>query len=71
MPSKVRTLGEYLGELEKSKKGKPEQVSEALGIYLELWKRAIGKGIVQPTDDVSDALSKIEEKGGLYTASED
>lgn len=71
MASKVRTLGEYLRELEKTKRGKPEQVSNALETYLDLWKRAIEKGIVQSTDGVSDALSKIEERGGLYRAAED
>lgn len=71
MVSKVRTLGEYLRELEKTKKGKPEQVAEALEIYLDLWKRAMVKGIVKPTDEVGTALSKIEENGGLYRAAED
>lgn len=69
--AKVKTLGEYLRELKKTKKGKPEQVAEALEIYLDLWKKAIGRGVVQPTDEVVTALSKIEENGGLYKAAGD
>jgi hypothetical protein len=69
--AKVKTLGEYLTELEKTRKGKPEQVSDALEVYLGLWRKAIGKGIVQPTDEVVDALSKVEESGGLYKAAGD
>jgi hypothetical protein len=68
--SKVRTLGEYLSELEETKKGKPGQVADALEIYLDLWKRALGKGVVKPSDEVAVALSKIEESGGLYKAAE-
>ncbi|MDV3293106.1 MAG: hypothetical protein LYZ70_02440 [Nitrososphaerales archaeon] len=71
MPAKAKTLGEYLRELEKAKKEKPEQVREALGIYLDLWQRAIKKGVVQHEDEVEVALSKIEQSGGLYKAAED
>ena len=71
MAAKVRTLGEYLKELEKTKKGKPEQVSDALEIYLGLWKKALEKGTVTLADEISDALSKVEQKGGLYKAAED
>ena len=71
MATKVKTLKDYLSELAKTKKGKPEQVSEALEIYLDLWKRAIARGIVQPSDEVAAALLKIEECGGLYRAAGD
>ncbi|MDV3277656.1 MAG: hypothetical protein LYZ69_04215 [Nitrososphaerales archaeon] len=71
MPARVRSLADYLHELEKTKKEKPEQVKEALEIYLDLWKRAIAKGIVLPADEIERALSKIEESGGLYKAAED
>lgn len=71
MAAKVRTLGEYLKELEKTRKGKPEQISDALEVYLGLWKKALEKGTVTLTDDISDALSKVEQKGGLYKAAED
>lgn len=71
MPARVRRLSEYLKELEKTKKDKPEQVKEALEIYLDLWKRAIEKGVVEPADEIEKALSKVEESGGLYKAGED
>lgn len=70
MPARVRSLSEYLDELQKTKKDKPEQVKEALEIYLDLWRRAIDKGIVKPGDEIERALSKIEESGGLYKAAE-
>lgn len=71
MAAKVRTLGEYLKELEKTKEGKPAQVSEALDVYLELWKKAVEKGLVKPTDEMNEALSKVEQSGGLYRAAGD
>ena len=71
MAAKVRTLGEYLKELEKTKKGKPEQVSDALETYLDLWEKVVKKGVVKTTDEISDALSKVEESGGLYKAAGD
>jgi hypothetical protein len=69
--ARVRTLGEYLKELEKTKKGKPEQVSDALEVYVDLWRKAIEKGIVRVTDEISEALSKVEQSGGLYKAAGD
>jgi len=68
---KVRTLGEYLKELGKTRKGKPRQVSDALDIYLDLWNKAIEKGTVKLTDGVEEALAKVERSGGLYKAAED
>ncbi|MDG6901021.1 MAG: hypothetical protein JRM80_03575 [Nitrososphaerota archaeon] len=70
MAAKVRTLGEYLKELEKTKKGKPEQVSDALEVYLDLWRKAVERGIVKQSDEIEDALSKVEQSGGLYKAAE-
>ncbi|MGD0476969.1 MAG: hypothetical protein ABSB29_02245 [Nitrososphaerales archaeon] len=67
----LKDLTEYLEELEKNKDGKPEQVRDGIEIYLGLWRRAVEKGVVLPSDEVSDALAKIEEKGGLYKAAED
>jgi len=69
--ARVRTLGEYLKELEKAKKGKPEQVADALEVYLDLWEKAIKKGVVKVSDEISDALSKVEQSGGLYKAAGD
>ncbi|HUI86377.1 MAG TPA: hypothetical protein VLY21_04395 [Nitrososphaerales archaeon] len=66
MAAKPRTVQEYIEELDRSKKEKPDQVKEALEIYLDLWKSALKKGVVSPTDSISDALTKIEAKGGLY-----
>jgi hypothetical protein len=62
---------EYLKELNEAKKEKPNQIKEAIDIYIDLWKKTIEKGIVDPTDDIDTALSKIDEKGGLYQASEE
>jgi len=69
--ARVGSLRDYLKELEKTRKGKPEQVKEALEIYLDLWKRAIDKGVVSLDDEVESALSKIDEAGGLYKVAED
>jgi hypothetical protein len=69
--AKAKNLEEYLKELEKNKKDKPEQVRDALDIYLDLWKKAISKGIVAPGDQIEKALAKIDESGGLYKAAED
>lgn len=70
MAVKVRTVGEYLRELEKAKKDKPDQILDALEIYLELWKRALEKGTVKETDPIAEALAKVEQNGGLYKAAE-
>jgi hypothetical protein len=69
--AKVKNLGEYLKELEKTKKGKPDQVVDALEIYLDLWKKAVEKGVVKATDGMEEALSKVEQNGGLYKAASD
>jgi len=68
MAAKEKTLRGYLEELERNKKGKPDEVREALEIYLELWKKAIGNGVVGPSDEMSEALTKVERSGGLYQA---
>lgn len=70
VPARVSSLGEYLKELEKSKSGKPDQVKEGLEIYLDMWKRAVKKGVVSLDDGVEKALAKIDEAGGLYKAAE-
>lgn len=71
MAARVGTLGEYLKELEKTKKGKPGQVADALEVYLDLWEKAIKRGVVKQSDEISDALSKVEQSGGLYKAAGD
>jgi hypothetical protein len=71
LSAKVKNVGEYLRELERDKKEKPDQVKDALEIYIDLWRKTIEKGIVDPKDDISSALAKIDEKGGLYQAAED
>jgi len=68
MAAKAGSLQDYMKELERSKKGKPDQVREALEIYLDLWKRAIENGVVGPSDRVEEAMAKIEKSGGLYNA---
>ncbi len=61
-------VGEYLQGLKEAEKEKPQQIKEAIEIYIDLWKKTIEKGIVQPTDDIDTALSKIDKRGGLYAA---
>jgi hypothetical protein len=68
--TKAKNVGEYLAELEETKEDREEQVKEGLGIYVDLWKKAIENGVIRESDGVEDALEKIEEKGGLYKAAE-
>ena len=60
----------YLDRLKETKKGKPQQIREALDIYIELWEKAIKNGTVAEGDDIDVALSKIDEAGGLYQAAD-
>jgi hypothetical protein len=71
MPARVKSVQEYLDELERSKRDKPEQIREALEIYLGLWKKALSSGVVGSSDGIDVALAKIEESGGLYQATGD
>ncbi len=71
MTEGVKTVHDYLRELRESRKGKPNQVQEALDIYVDLWKKVIEKEIVAESDDIDLALSKIDKAGGLYKAAED
>ncbi len=68
MSVKVKSVEEYLNELGVLKKEKPAQIREALEIYIELWKKTVERGVVQPTDDIETALTKIDKQGGLYVA---
>ena len=71
MPGKPNMLVRgYLDQLKKTKKGKPQQIKEALDIYIELWEKVIEKGTVSEGDEIDGALSKIDEAGGLYQAAE-
>jgi hypothetical protein len=70
MPAKVSSVEEYLDALELTRQSRPDQVKEALEIYVGLWKSAIAKGVIDPTDDVETALAKLEKNGGLYKAAE-
>jgi len=62
---------DYIGELERTKNDRPQQVKEGLEIYVDLWRKAIHKGVVSENDTVNEALAKLEERGGLYKATED
>ncbi len=66
--TKAKDVRAYLEELEKSKEGRTEQVREGLEIYINLWRKAMERGVIAETDGVGDALSKIEGEGGLYMA---
>jgi hypothetical protein len=68
MTSRVKDVRTYIEELEKTKEGRPEQVREGLGIYIDLWEKAIERGVVAESDGIDVALAKIEKTGGLYTA---
>jgi len=61
----VRT---YLDELEHSKEGRSEQVSAGLEIYVDLWRKAIKRGVISGEDGVDVALAKLDKEGGLYAA---
>ena len=67
----AKKVEDYLEELEKNKNGKPDQVREGIEIYLGLWRKALDRGVVLPSDEISAALAKVEGKGGLYKAAED
>jgi hypothetical protein len=71
MKARARNVRDYIEELEQSKKDREEQVREGLEIYIGLWKKAIERGVVAPSDDVESALEKIEEKGGLCKVAEE
>ena len=71
MPEKLRLVSGYLKELRMTRREKPDQIKEALGIYIELWESVIRKGLVGPDDDIGEALKKIDASGGLYQAAQD
>jgi hypothetical protein len=71
MREKRKDVRRYLEELERNKEGRPDQVSEGIEIYIDLWKKAISKGIISPTDGIDVALAKLEVIGGLYKAAEE
>jgi hypothetical protein len=62
------TVGEYLRELQETRKEKPAQVKEALEIYIDLWENAIKNKTITRDEEIDDALVKLEAKGGLYQA---
>ncbi len=71
MNGKHKDVQRYLDELEKNKEGRPDQVRDGIDIYIDLWKKAIAKGIVSPSDEIDQALAKLESIGGLYRAAEE
>lgn len=71
MAARVRTLEEYLNEFESKKEEKPEQVKDGIEIYVDLWRKAMEKGVVEPTDGLDSALEKVDRLGGLYRAAEE
>lgn len=64
-------MKEYLEELERTKGDRTEQVKEGLEMYIDLWRRALERGVVVEGDRVDEALAKIDSAGGLYKAAED
>jgi hypothetical protein len=71
LTARVRNVRSYLEELEKTKEDRTEQVKEGLEMYIDLWKKAIERGVVVESDEVDNALVKIEKAGGLYKAAGD
>jgi hypothetical protein len=71
LPEKSRVVSGYLEELRQTKKEKPDQIREALEIYIRLWESVIEKGLIRPEDTIDEALKKIDANGGLYHAAED
>lgn len=68
MKPRAKDVRAYIEELGKTKGNRPEQVREGLEIYINLWERAIERGVIEQTDGVDAALAKIEKAGGLYVA---
>ena len=68
MTSRVKDVRSYIDELQRTKEDRSEQVKEGLEIYIDLWEKAIERGVVEETDGVDSALAKIEKEGGLYAA---
>ena len=68
MTVRMKDVRTYIDELEATKEGRPEQVKEGLEIYIDLWAKAIERGVVEESDGVDVALAKIEKEGGLYAA---
>jgi hypothetical protein len=66
--AKAKNVRAYVDDLKRSKEGRSEQVKEGLEIYVELWEKAIERGVVDETDGVDEALEKIDKIGGLYSA---
>jgi len=66
--SRVKDVRSYIDELQRTKEDRSEQVKEGLEIYIDLWEKAIERGVVEETDGVDSALAKIEKEGGLYAA---
>ncbi len=71
MTTKARNVKDYLAELERTKVDRNEQVREGLEMYIDLWKRAIERGVVGEEDGVDEALAKMDRVGGLYRAAGD
>jgi len=65
---KMKDVRTYIDELQRTKEDRPEQVKEGLEIYINLWEKAIERGVVEEADGVDAALAKIENEGGLYAA---
>lgn len=68
MPQRTKTVREYLKELRENKKEKPDQVKEALDIYIDLWESALRNNVVSLDEEIGEAISKLDSKGGLYQA---
>jgi hypothetical protein len=66
MAAGKKSVKEYLAELQKGSPERPDQVKDAIEIYVDLWKSAVKKRIIEEGDEVSDALRKIDAAGGLY-----
>jgi len=68
LTARVKDVRTYIDELQRTKEDRPEQVKEGLEIFIDLWEKAIERGIIEESDGVDAALAKIEKIGGLYVA---
>ena len=46
MTARMKDVRTYIDELERTKEGRPEQVKEGLEVYIDLWEKAIERGVV-------------------------
>lgn len=64
------TVETYLKVMKERRDEKPEEIRDAINVYLDLWEKAIQNGVIGRGDEIGAALAKLDKKGGLYKAAE-